>query len=379
MLNQEQQIYKQIEKANRILITFSKEADGDQIASALAWYLFFKKIGKNVELVGGRDADKKIWSFLPAWSEIKNHLENLRQFIVSLNIKNAKVAQIKYLVENEQLNFIISPSSGWFSADDVSARAGDFKYDLIITLGTPDLESLGDIYDQNVEFFYKTTIINIDYHPENEEYGQINLLELSYLAAAEISYDLFKNYPKFEIDEDLATCLLAGLIARTKNFKTTNLTPHILLTTSELFGLGARQEEIVDRLYRSRGLNALKLWGKILNNLSTEAGGHLLWSYLGADNMIPGHDPENDLADIIDELLINLPETKIAVLFYPGSEPNTSQALAYAGKNLNLKEVLKSYEPSGFARIIRIKINKDIKTAIIEINDLLKKALVKIT
>ncbi|MCX6797895.1 MAG: DHH family phosphoesterase, partial [Candidatus Falkowbacteria bacterium] len=317
MLSQDQQIFKQIEKANNILISFPKEADGDVLANALAWFLFLKKIDKKAEIVGGQESNLKSWSFLPSFIEVKQKLDNLRKFIVSLNIKNAKISQIKYLVENDLLNFIISPSSGWFTHDDISSSSSGFKYDLIIIIGATDLESLGDIYDQNIEFFYKTTIINLDYHPENEEYGQINFIELNTLSVAEISFYLFKNYQEKNIDEDIATCLLAGIIAKTKNFKTPNLTPRALLTTSQLIGLGARREEIVDRLYRSKGLNALKLWGKMLNNLNSEAGNHLIWSSLSSENIIPNHDPEPDLVDIIDELIINIPEAKIIITFYP--------------------------------------------------------------
>lgn len=378
MLTQEQQIFKQIEKAENIIIVFPKIADGDTLACGLSWFLFLKKINKKVELVGGQTETLKTWSFLPGVNEIKENIDNLRNFIVSLNIKNAKIGQIKYLVENEQLNFIISPKAGWFTPEDVSSSASGFKYDLIISLGTPDLESLGDIYDQNVEFFYKTTIINIDNHPNNEEYGQINFIELNSLSLTEASFYLFKNFQEKNIDEDIATCLLAGIIAKTKNFKTPNLTPRLLLSSSDLINLGARREEITDRLYRSRGLNVLKLWGRVLDALQTEAGNHLIWSILTKDNLPPNYNPENDLNDIIDELIINIPEAKIIIAFYPGENDNESRAIVYSTKNINLKEIFKNYNPEGALKSVKIKINQELKKASEEITELAKKALVKI-
>ncbi|MFA5163627.1 MAG: DHH family phosphoesterase [Patescibacteria group bacterium] len=378
MLNQEQQIFKQIEKANNIIIVFPKIADGDVLACALAWLLFLKKLDKKVEIVGGQPLSLKTWSFLPGSSEIKENIDNLRNFIVSLDIKNAKVGQIKYLVENNQLNFIISPKSGWFTPEDVSASASGFKHDLILSLGTADLESLGDAYDQNVEFFYKTTIINIDNHPDNEEYGQINFIDLNSLSLTEASFHLFKAYQEKNIDEDIATCLLAGIIAKTKNFKTPNLTPRILLNSSDLINLGARREEITDRLYRSKGLNVLKLWGRALETLQAEAGNHLIWSILNKENLPPNYNPENDLNDIIDELIINIPEAKIIIAFYPGDNDNESRALVYSVKNIDLKEIFKNYEPEGRIKSVKIKINHELTKASEEITELAKKALVKI-
>lgn len=378
MLNQEQQIFKQIEKANNIIIVFPKIADGDVLACALAWLLFLKKLDKKVEIVGGQPLSLKTWSFLPGSSEIKENIDNLRNFIVSLDIKNAKVGQIKYLVENNQLNFIISPKSGWFTPEDVSTSASGFKHDLILSLGAADLESLGDAYDQNVEFFYKTTIINIDNHPDNEEYGQINFIDLNSLSLTEASFHLFKAYQEKNIDEDIATCLLAGIIAKTKNFKTPNLTPRILLNSSDLINLGARREEITDRLYRSKGLNVLKLWGRALETLQAEAGNHLIWSILNKENLPPKYNPENDLNDIIDELIINIPEAKIIIAFYPGDNDNESRALIYSVKNIDLKEIFKNYEPEGRIKSVKIKINHELTKASEEITELAKKALVKI-
>ena len=117
MLTQEQQIFEQIKKANNILITFSHAWCGDSVASALALFLFLKKLDKNVDIVADKNDEnenavlqmsKKIFSFLPGWHEIKSKTENLRKFIISLDISNAKISQIKYKLEKNALNFISS-------------------------------------------------------------------------------------------------------------------------------------------------------------------------------------------------------------------------------------------------------------------------------
>src|SRR3989338_3665683 len=154
MLTREQQIYEQIKKASNILITFKKTWNGDSVASALALFLFLRKMDKNVEVVAEKFSLDKLYSFLPGYTEIKHELNNLRKFIISLDITNTKVSQIKYKQEENKLNFIISPQDGFFSADDISCGASGFKYNLLITVGTPDLESLGKIYDNDTELFY---------------------------------------------------------------------------------------------------------------------------------------------------------------------------------------------------------------------------------
>lgn len=379
MLNLEQQIFKQIEKSKSVLIIFSAKQGGDAVASALALFLFLKKQNYEVSIVAtDLEGAKNSFSFLPSYSEIQDNLNNLRRFIVSVDISQAKVNQIKYLVDNNTLNFIISPSEGWFKPEDVSARAGEFKYDLIITVGLSDLESLGDLHDENVEFFYKTSIINIDHQAGNEEFGQINFIDLNAVAISEIIYYLLKNNNPEVISEDIATCLLAGIIQKTKNFKTSNLTPRTLLTTSQLISNGANREEIVNHLYRSRDLSTLKLWGRVLNNLRAEQGEEIIWSKLGLKDLQETGSSLESLDEIIDELIMNIPNAQLAIIFCEET-PASSKVIIYSLKNINALELLNGYAPQGTAKLATANISKDIETASIELIIELKNKLEKLS
>jgi len=367
MLGLEQQIYHQWEKAKSILLVFPADWNGDAVASALGLGVFLKNLGKEVEIVSQlNNQARPLLSFLPTYGSIQTGLINLRRFIVSLNISQAKVSQIKYSIDNDQLNFIVSPASGWFKPDDVTTRAGEFKYDLIITLGVTDLENLGKIYDDNVEFFYKTTVINIDHHAGNEDFGQVNFIDLNAIATAEIIFYLLKNHRPELINEDIATCLLAGIIQQTRNFKTANLTPRVLLTTSQLIQMGARREEIITNLYRSRDLNSLKLWGKVLSNLRSEKNNELLWSKLTQNDCREISFSEEGLAEIIDELIINVPSAKLVVILKEES-PDQTKLLVYSLKNINAFDFIKEYNATGNLKAAQALIKQDIDTAAVEI------------
>ena len=234
MLNQQQQTFEQIKKAENILIAFKKTWNGDAVASALAMYLFLKKMDKQVTIAAEKFNSGKLYSFLPAYSKINNSLDNLQKFVISLDITNTKVDKIKYAIEDNILNFVISPKDGFFTPDDISSKSSGFKFDLIIIIDTPDLESLGTIYDNDTEFFYQVPIINVDHHSNNEEFGQINQVEITAIATAEVLFNIFVDYARDSIDEDIATCLLAGIISKTRSFKTQNLTPQALSASSQL-------------------------------------------------------------------------------------------------------------------------------------------------
>ncbi|MFZ2310524.1 MAG: DHH family phosphoesterase [Patescibacteria group bacterium] len=378
MLGIKEQIFNQIEKSKFPLIIFSADWNGDDVASSLALFLLLKKLGKEAEIVGAPSSKSKVWSFLPAANSIKDSLTNLRKFIVSLNISQAKVDQIKYVVEDKSLNFIISPKEGWFNSEDVSTSASGFKHDLIITVGAGDLESLGKLYDTNVEFFYKTTIINIDCRTDNEEFGQINYIDANSVSTAELVFGLLTDEKVELIDEDVATCLLAGIISKTKNFKNTNLTPDALLTTSKLINLGARREEIINNLYRSRNFKTLKLWGKILNNLNSELNSRLIWATAKKEDFINSEASEDSVFDIIDELIVNIPEAKLIVVIFENLDSAGNKAIIYSVSNINTKELLKEYSPEGNAKSSKINLAGDLQEASTKIIELIKNKLEKI-
>jgi len=366
MINLENQIFRQIEKAKEILIIFPNNKDGDSLSAALAFFEFLKNLNKSADLFEANpsstaeDFSEDNLSFLPNFNKIKKTLSNLRSFIVSLNIKNTKVSQIKYSVNEDELNFIVSPSSGWLSPEDVSLKTGEFKYDLIITIGISNLDLIGEVYDNNVEFFYKTTLINIDRSPANEDFGQINFIDLNSITNSEIAYYLLKNYQKDKITENVATCLLCGIIKKTKNFKVDNLNPRTLLASSELISLGAKREEIIKNLFYSRTINSLKLWGEILKTLSSENLGEFLWSKINQQELENCNLKNEALEEIIDELISGLPKAKIFILLIEREEKNMIKAFSL--KSVNALNLLKDFKPSGNSAFAQGYCNKTEKT-----------------
>jgi len=379
MLNQEQQILEQIKKANNILVTFKRTWNGDSVASALAFYLLLKKMDKKVDVIAEPFEKSASFNFLPGFNVIQSSLDNLRKFIVSLDISNAKVGQIKYKIEDNTLNFIISPKEGFFTASDVQTRSGNFKYDLIITLDTPDLESLGAIYDNDTEFFYQVPVINIDHHSHNEAYAQINHVELTAISTSEILFNLFTSVSNDLIDEDIATCLLAGIISKTRSFKIQNITPRALSITSQLVSMGARRAEIVNQLYRSRSLAVLKLWGRVLARLNSSLKNKLIWSVLTEVDFEKTETTEDDLSEVIDELMINIPQARIILLIYEITKKETgakaTKVQIYSTKNVNALDLVKSMKPSGTKKLARIIIDKPINDAENEIITIVKEKL----
>ena len=145
--------------------------------------------------------------------------------------------------------------------------------------------------------------------------------------------------------------------------------------------IGARREEIVNQLYRSRSLNVLKLWGRVLARLTNGMDGALVWSILSITDFNKTKTNENDLSEVIDELIINIPQAKIVILIYESKEKDKkfTNALVYSIKNISSLNLVQKWKPIGTKNLAKIKLEKNVAEAEKEIIDYVKDNLSKIT
>lgn len=378
-LSPTQQTLELIKRSRAILVAFRQEWTGDAIAAGLALAQALEKMGKNVDVVCQDFRPKPSLSFLPL-DKIKNQLKNLQKFVVSVDTAQIKVGEFYYDREDGRLNFYITPEEGKLQDQNVTTAAADFKYDLIFLLNTPDLESLGDVYKKNSDFFFATPKINLDHSNKNEHYGDINLTDLSAASTSEIVYQLVKDMDERLIDENIATSLLAGVISATKNFKTAEVTPRTLNLAGLLIASGARREQIIQNLYQTRFLSTLKLWGRILSRLNSEDNGRVVWSTISRQDFLETSTTPEEVADVVEELIATMPKTEIIALIYENSDLNKTSidCLLYSVKSIDSREMAKRFNSEGNADLAKFSLfGKSLVEAereiVEEINNFLKK------
>ena len=348
-----QQIQDLIAKSHHMLITFRSNGGGDALGAALGLYLFLKKKGGRVDIVSHGVRIPPSLHFLPSYADIKTELPPLQKFIIKVDIARTKLESLSYDVKDDTLSIFLTPKVGMFSREQIATAASGLKYDLIITIDTPDREAFGHVFSNNTDLFYKTPVINIDHHASNEHYGQINVVDMSASSTAEIVVRLMEELDSTAIDKDIATALLTGMIANTKSFKTARVTPSTLQTASRLMKLGADRDGIVERLYRSKSLATLKLWGVALGRLQHEPSLGLLWLALGAEDFVQTQTTPEQLPDIIDEILMNAPEARMILLLYQDPHMLTHYSAhfrVFTGADARL--IAKQFNPQGSAHVV---------------------------
>jgi len=350
-----QQIQELVKKNNKILIILQKNPSTDAIAAGLGLFLSLEKMKKNVKVVCNQFELPPYHQFLPKSKEILSDLTALRKFIIHLDLSKTKVKELSYDITEDKLNIYVTPKSGFFDQRDISTSASKYEHELIFVLDSPDLESLGDVYDENAEFFYHTPIVNIDHKPANEYYGQVNLVDLVATSTSEIVFELVKDFQENIMDEYIATSLLTGIISKTKSFQSATVTPKSLAIASHLIEQGARRDEIIKNLFRTKSIATLKLWGRTLARLKTDYDGRVVWSLLGRQDFDLSGASCNNLEGVVDELMINTPNAEIVLLFCEKEEKKID-AIVNTIKNIDGLRLFSDFKPKGSRNFTRFEI-----------------------
>lgn len=228
-----QQIHNHLKTASKLALVSHPNPDGDTLGAAMAFAEYLQTIGKEV----------KIFCLTPA-SDKFNFLKNI------------------HLVDNDPSVFL--------ELDTITVLdCGDLRYAGIA-------ETIKD---------HTATIINIDHHATNENYGHFNMVVIGAASTTEVVYNFFKTN-NIHITPSMATALLTGLITDTDNFSNSATTHTSLVASSELLRLGANWTAIHHSLVQNKSIAILKLWGLILSRLTKKENSDMAYTYLTIKDLI---------------------------------------------------------------------------------------------
>jgi phosphoesterase RecJ-like protein len=242
--------------AQRVVIISHERPDGDAVGSLLALTLSLERAGKNITPV---------------------------------------------LLEGVPSRFNFLPGADKVTSDIPS------DCDVLILVDASDLQRTGF----PVETLPRQPDINIDHHPTNTDFAKINIVNPKASATTEILYDVIPQLG-LEIDIEVATNLMTGLITDTIGFRTDSVTPRSLEIASKLVSLGAPMAEIYSRTLNQRSFVSAQYWGKGLNRLERENG--ILWTSLTIeDRKAVGYTGSDD-ADLVN-LLATIEGIQVVLIF----------------------------------------------------------------
>lgn len=283
---------KLIDRSERILLTMHERMDGDDGGSLLALMHNLKKAGKQV------------------------------------------VCAIKQGVP-ESLRFL--PGSHTI-LDDITHE----NFDLLITCGCANKQRCGSpkIVDLNIP------LINIDHHPDNENFGNVNIVDPKKSSVAELVYEMFLHY-NWPINNNIATCLLTGIITDTGSFMHSNTQTSSLHAASSLLQKGARIQSIFEHTYKNKPPKILKAWGRALSNIKYDQNRKIIYSIIDQTDLETfGELPKNAFEGLA-ETLNTYPEAKFALLLKQEGSSIKGSLRTDPVKNMDVGALAKTFGGGG--------------------------------
>jgi phosphoesterase RecJ-like protein len=224
MLNQ---VLEAIRGHEHFLVTSHARPDGDAVGSVLACWQVLRQLGKKAEIVL-HDPVPVIYQPLP------------------------------------------------FAASVVHAAAVNGKYEAAIVLECDSVQrtrltGLGDQF-----------LINIDHHASGRPFADINWIDPTACATAELIYRLALE-AEAKITPEIATCLYTAVLTDTGSFSYAGTSARTFALAQELVRAGANPVEIAHGVYFSNPTSKMRLLGAALNSL--ERHGDLAWMHCTQQDM----------------------------------------------------------------------------------------------
>lgn len=304
------------------LILMPPSPSRDTLSTAIALAHYFAGLG-SVPTLAAVGVEKKLadLAFLPCPSAVVESLSGSRDFVLSFNTAHNPILNVRTERLENELRIHLTPEHGTIDPRDFSFILAQYKFDLVIVIGAPDKESLGAIYEAHPDIFYEVPVVNIDHHGSNEQFGQINLVEVTASSTAEIVAALLREIGDEFLEDVVAEALLAGIMAATDSFQKKTTTPRSLELASYLMGRGADQQKIVKHLYKTQPLHLLKLWGRIMSNIRSHDSLALMSATVTIEDLVQAHSSAADLPVVLEKIRSNYAgATNFAVFYAEGKD-----------------------------------------------------------
>lgn len=312
-------IIEEIKKAESIVILTHETPDGDAIGSSLAMKVALKQLGKNADVI--IKEVPKIFDFLPERESIK--------------------------------------TSSYIE-----------KYDLAISLDCADFKRLvGNEYFEKA----KQTIV-IDHHSSNKMYGNINFVNPVSPACCQILIGMFQ-YFNINIDKDLGTCILTGIITDTGGFRYSGVNSDTFEFAAELLDKGVNVSSIYKKVLDTRTKANFELMKKTIDRMEFLEDGKVTFTYVTSKDLEEVNAEIGDHEGLV-EFARDVEGVEVSVFIrQKDNEENVYKISMRSNDYVNVSDVCLMFGGGGHERAAGALIQGDIEQVKQKIMKELKKVL----
>lgn len=286
------EILKEIQIANSIVILTHESPDGDAIGSSMAMKLILERLDKEADVVVSEYP--RTYNFLPKSDEVK------------------KESDIKI-------------------------------YDLAVSVDCANLPRLmKKEYFQNA----KKTIV-IDHHGSNNMYGDLNFVNPDSPACCQVLAGILE-YFQIDITKEIGTCLMTGIITDTGGFRHSNITPETFEFTAELMRKGVNIPDIYKKALRTQTKANFLLSKKAIERMEILENGKITFTYIDLKDEEEVNAEPGDHEGLV-ELGRDIEGVEVSI-FVREKEKNLYKISLRSGEYVNVSDVCFAFGGGGHPR-----------------------------
>jgi phosphoesterase RecJ-like protein len=128
----------------------------------------------------------------------------------------------------------------------------------------------GDLSRTGVSGLDRSFVINIDHHPGNTSFGQINWFDASAAACAEMVFDLIRALG-VPLSIEIATHVYLAIVTDTGSFHYSGISPHTFDICRQLLEAGVDPVAMSRQIFDSNSMGRLRIMGALLNDMQIDA------------------------------------------------------------------------------------------------------------
>ena len=188
----------------------------------------------------------------------------------------------------------------------------ELEPDVAVVCDAATLPRVGRIVSEEAAWLARARLVNVDHHISNDGFGALNLVDPAAAATCEVLVGLVEELG-LELDEELATPLLTGIVRDSQGFSDASTSGQTLRIAASLVDAGAPIDKIHRIVLTEMPYAMLALWARMLGTLGQAAGGRIVHTIL-TQEMLDETGTEQHDADGVAEFMARVGEADVALL-----------------------------------------------------------------
>jgi bifunctional oligoribonuclease and PAP phosphatase NrnA len=217
-------------------------------------------------------------------------------------------------------------------------------------------------------------LLNIDHHPTNDGFGQVNLLKFHAAATAEILFELLDKL-ELALDIDIATAIYTGLLTDTGGFRYSSTSPQVMAMASRLLEVGVNGPELAEILLERMTMGQLRITQRGLSRLSFSPDQQIGWLWVNSEDLEETGATNEDLDGLVNYPR-NIEGVEVGLLFKQNGQESVKVSMRSTGL-VNVAAVAQQFGGGGHVRAAGCRLTDPLPDVINKVISVVQKALDK--